>query len=83
MRRALFRLMGGAAVGLAMLTLSCSTISVTTDYDKTADLARYRTFAFLGGHIWINGIADDNNTLVKDRIRNSVVATLTTRGCSR
>jgi hypothetical protein len=80
MRRALFRLMGGVAVGLAMLTLSCATISVSTDYDKTADIARYRTFAFLGGHIWMNGIADDGNTLVKDRIRNSVVATLTAKG---
>jgi hypothetical protein len=80
MRRALFRFMGGVGVGLAMLTLSCSTISVTTDYDKTADLARYRTFAFLGGHIWVNGIPDDDNTLVKDRIRNSIVASLTVKG---
>jgi hypothetical protein len=80
MRKALFKLMGGVAVGLAMLTLSCASISVATDYDKNADFARYRTFAFLGGHIWINGIADDNNTLVKDRIRNSVVATLTAKG---
>ena len=80
MRRALFKLMGGVAVGLAMLTLSCATTSVVTDYDHTADLARYRTFAFLGGHVWVNGIADDNNTLIKDRIRNSVVSSLTAKG---
>jgi hypothetical protein len=72
--------MGGVAVGAAMLTLSCASISVATDYDKNADLTHYRTFAFLGGHIWVNGVADDNNTLVKDRIRNSVIATLSGKG---
>jgi hypothetical protein len=80
MRRALFRLMGGVAVGLAMLTLSCATTTIATDYDRNADFERYRTFSFLGGHLWSDGIADDGNTLVKDRIRNSVVATLTSKG---
>jgi hypothetical protein len=80
MRKAHFKLMGGVAVGLAMLTLSCAWVSTQTDYDKSADFARYRTFAFLGGHIWVNGIADDGNTLVKDRIRNSVVGNLNARG---
>jgi hypothetical protein len=72
--------MGGVAAGLAMLALSCSSISVATDHDKTADFGHYRTFAFLGGHIWVNGVPDDNNTLVKDRVRNSVVATLASKG---
>ncbi len=80
MRRALFKLMGGVAVGLAMLTLSCATVSTATDFDKNADFAKYHTFAFLGGHIWISGMADDSNTLVKDRIRNSVIGTLNAKG---
>jgi len=80
MRRALLKVMGGVAVGLAMLTLSCASISVSTDYDKTVDFTRFRTFSFLGGHIWVNGAADDNNTLVKDRIRNAVVGELTAKG---
>ncbi len=80
MLKAIYRVMRGVAVGLAMLTLSCATVSTATDYDKNVDFARYRTFAFLGGHIWINGIADDSNTLVKDRIRNSVITELTEKG---
>jgi len=80
MLRILFKSMGGVAAGLAMLTLSCASIAVSTDHDKSADFQRYRTFAFLGGHVWVNGIADDDNTLLKDRIRRSVVATLTSKG---
>ncbi len=81
MRRALLmKMIGGVAAGAALLTLSCATTSVATDHDPNVDFSRFRTFAFLGGHIWVNGMADDNNTLVKDRIRNSVVATLNTRG---
>jgi hypothetical protein len=74
------KMIGGVAAGAALLTLSCSTTSVATDHDPNVDFSRFRTFAFLGGHIWVNGMADDNNTLVKDRIRNSVIATLNTRG---
>jgi len=80
MRRALVKVLGGVVVGLAMLTLSCASVSIATDYDRNVDFAHYRTFAFLGGHIWVNGMADDNNTLVKDRIRRSVVAELTAKG---
>jgi len=80
MLRPFFKLMGGVAVVLAMLTLSCAPIAVSTDHDKNANFARYRTFAFLGGHIWVNGIADDGNTLVKDRIKSSVIATLASKG---
>lgn len=81
MRRALLmKMIGAVAAGAALLTMSCATTSVTTDHDPNVDFNRFRTFAFLGGHIWVNGMADDNNTLVKDRIRSSVVATLNTRG---
>ncbi len=80
MRRALLKLVGGVVVALAMLTLSCASVSVATDYDRNVDFTHYRTFAFLGGHIWANGIPDDNNTLVKDRIRNAIVGELTAKG---
>ena len=80
MGRALLKMMGAVAAGAALLTMSCATTSVATDHDPNVDFTRFRTYAFLGGHIWVNGMADDNNTLVKDRIRNSVVATLTAKG---
>jgi len=80
MGKAILRILGAVAVGFAMLTLSCASVAISTDYDKNVDFTRFRTFSFLGGHIWVNGMADDNNTLVRDRIRNSVTSTLTARG---
>ena len=74
------KMIGAVAAGAALLTMSCSTTSVATDHDPNVDFSRLRTYAFLGGHVWVNGMADDNNTLVKDRIRSSVTATLNTRG---
>lgn len=81
MRRALLmKMMGGVAAAAALFLMSCASTSVATDHDPNVDFSRFRTYAFLGGHVWVNGVADDNNTLVKDRIRNSVAATLNTRG---
>ena len=58
----------------------CATVAVSTDFDRTIDFARYRTFAFAGGHLIINGVNDDGNTLVKDRVRSSVVGALRAKG---
>jgi hypothetical protein len=70
-----------ATFGLALAVASgCASVSVSTDYDRSADFLRFRTFHFAGGHLDINGVADNGNTLVKDRIRNAVVAALGAKG---
>ena len=73
-----------ALVVAAVLALTsaagCATVSVSTDFDRSVDFSRYRTFVFVGGRLSNNGISDDGNTLVKDRIHNAVVATLRTKG---
>ncbi|MBC7804559.1 MAG: DUF4136 domain-containing protein [Akkermansiaceae bacterium] len=56
-------------------------LSVKTDYDPTADFSRYRTFAFVPGRILLPGnVRDTNNTVLGDRIRNSVTTQLEEKG---
>ena len=63
------------------LSAGCATaVSVSTDFDHAADFSRYHTFSFVGGHLSLDGVADEGNTLAKDRIRNAVVAALGERG---
>ena len=69
-----------AALAALLACAGCATVNVTTDFDRAADFSRYHTFAFAGGHLIINGVADDGNTLVKDRIRNAVVGVMRARG---
>jgi hypothetical protein len=71
------------ALALAALSLGCATVSVSTDFDRAADFSRYHTFTFVGGHIRVNGVPDDNNTLVKDRIESAVVAVMQAKGLAR
>ena len=80
MRRALLGVVLLAAIGFAAFAHGCASVSVATDFDRNADFSHFRTYSFLGGHIWVNGVPDDGNTLVKDRIRASVVAALAARG---
>lgn len=80
MRRALLNAVLGVAIGFTAFANGCATVSVATDFDRGTDFARYQTYMFLGGHIWVNGLADDNNTLVKDRIRSSVTSALAAKG---
>jgi hypothetical protein len=68
------------ALTAALAAAGCATVSVTTDFDHAADFSRYHTFVFAGGHLSINGISDDGNTIVKDRVRNAVVAALRGKG---
>jgi hypothetical protein len=69
------------AVAAAALMAGCATtVSVATDFDRAVDFSRFHTFSFVGGHLTLNGIADEGNTIVKDRIRNAVVAALGERG---
>jgi len=69
-----------AAVGAALLAAACATVQVAIDYDRTADFARYHTFQIVGGHLVQEGVADDSNTLVKDRIESALRATLQSKG---
>jgi hypothetical protein len=63
-----------------LVATGCATISVATDFDHTVDFARYRTFTVAGGQLNVNGVSDNGNTLVKDRIKNALVATLRGKG---
>jgi hypothetical protein len=63
------------------LAASCATpVTVSADFDRTVNFARYHTFGFAGGHLEINGVSDDGNTIVKDRIRNAIVSVMTSKG---
>jgi hypothetical protein len=63
-----------------LLAASCATVSVATDYDHTADFSRYHTFRVVGGQLNVNGVSDEGNTLVKDRIHRTLVTVLATKG---
>ncbi len=60
--------------------VGCATVSVATDYDHHVDFSSYHTFQLVGGHLIHEGIADDNNTLVKDRIESALRAALQAKG---
>jgi hypothetical protein len=61
-----------ALVAVAGL-VACSTLEVSTDYDKTADFSKYSTFKFLPP----NEIKSD---LVRDRIEGAITTQLTAKG---
>jgi hypothetical protein len=63
-----------------LVAASCATVAIATDFDHTADFSRYRTFGVAGGHVSINGVSDEGNTIVKDRIRNALVSALGGKG---
>lgn len=68
-----------ALLGLSVLT-GCATVSVATDFDHTVDFSKYRTYQLVGGHIVNNGVLDDGNTLVKERINGSLVNAMQAKG---
>jgi len=59
------------AVGAA-----CSTVSVSTDYDRAADFSLYRTFAVTPGHGF-------RNQLQRDRFERAAAAALAAKGLRR
>ena len=65
---------------LALAAGNCATVSVTTDFDHGVDFSRYRTFTLAGGNLQVNGVPDNGNTLVKDRIHNALRAALLAKG---
>jgi hypothetical protein len=78
-RQGAVRLLGAALCGLVMLS-GCATISVATDFDRRVNFSQYQTFQIVGGHLMHNGIPDDTNTLVKNRIVAALRANLQAKG---
>lgn len=74
------RSLARVALTAVLLAGGCATVSVATDYDHTADFSRYHTFQIVGGHLVHEGVADDNNTLVKDRIAGALRSGLQAKG---
>lgn len=74
----------GRARALWLATLAgaaaCATVQVSTDYDRNVDFSRFHSFHLVGGHLMHEGIPDENNTLVKDRIAAALRATLQSKG---
>jgi hypothetical protein len=63
-----------------VLVSSCATVSVATDFDHGTDFSKYRTYKLIGGHIINNGVLDDGNTLVKDRIHRWLADAMQSKG---
>jgi len=64
---------------LAFSLSACNAFNVKTDYDRTADFASFKTFAFAGlADVNKGGIYD--NTLMDKRIESAVVRELSAKG---
>jgi hypothetical protein len=53
--------------------VGCSTLKVSTDYDRAADFAKYSTFSFLRS-------TEIKSELIKDRIEGAITTQLTAKG---
>ncbi len=67
----------GTTVLLAAFSLSaCSTLSVTTDYDRTVDFSKLKTFRF-------EQVTEIRNQLLYDRVTRAITTELEAKGLSR
>jgi hypothetical protein len=64
------------AAAAAALATGCSTITVSTDYDRQANFASYSTFELRSGE-------SIKNRLMRERIEAALVTELTSKGLSR
>ena len=55
-------------IGVILHLFSCSSVKVTTDYDKSADFSKYKTYVFLG---WQGDSGKILNDFDKDRLRKA------------
>jgi hypothetical protein len=67
------------ALILLFVVSSCSSLSVTTDYDKTADFSKYKTFSYYG---WADNSDKILNQFDKDRIEKAFGSEFKSRGLS-
>lgn len=65
------------ALLLLIISTSCSSLSVSADYDKTVDFTKFKTFSFYG---WEKDSDKLLNQLDKDRIETAFRDELTKRG---
>jgi hypothetical protein len=71
MKRLTFILIAG------LLVSSCSTLKVTTDYDKNSDFSKFKTYSYLG---WSADSETVLNKLDKDRIEKAFAEEFAKRG---
>jgi len=64
-------------LALAMALVSCSTVKVVVDMDKTTDFSQYKTYSFLG---WQNDSDKILNEFDKKRIRDAFISEFERRG---
>lgn len=69
--------LGGVAV---LLGMGCATTHVRTDHDPNARFSQYRTFALSQGQVINEGLIDQRDTLIKDRINTALKEELTSKG---
>jgi hypothetical protein len=63
-----------ATLGLAAGLIACSTLTVSTDYDPTANFAQFKTFTVMPLEQF------KNNTITADRIKAAITQALQARG---
>ena len=64
------------ALVLALGAAGCSTMTVSTDYDKTASFAAYKTFDFIPAE-------EVKNPLIRQRIEDAITTQLQAKGLTR
>lgn len=64
-------------LALMMAMVSCSTVKIAVDMDKTADFSQYKTYNFLG---WQNNSDQILNELDQKRIRDAFISEFERRG---
>jgi hypothetical protein len=69
--------LAGVFAGAALL--GCAS-QVSTDRDTTVNLAKYRTFDVKSGQVLANGVVDQRNTLVRDRVETALTRELREKG---
>src|SRR6202008_956007 len=71
--------LAGVALSAAALG-GCGAQVVSTDRDTTVNMAKYRTFDVKSGQVLANGIVDQRNTLVSDRVETALTRELKEQG---
>ncbi len=64
-------------LALMMAMVSCSTVKIAVDMDKTADFSQYKTYSFLG---WQKNSDQILNELDQKRIRDAFISEFERRG---
>jgi hypothetical protein len=74
------RASGTCALAVVLCGTACSTVKVTTDYDRAVDFRRFRTFAVVGGKIITEGVVGAEGPFVRERVSSALQAGLDARG---